>query len=301
MSSSSLDLNTAAAPSREPARDASPLTANGAPVVRLEQAAVRVGARTIWHDVSLDVRAGEFVAVLGPNGSGKSTLLKALLGLLPLSEGRASILGRPAHRGNRAVGYLPQRRVFDADVRIRGRDLVRLGLDGARWGVPVPLLRTLLGHGDAVREERRRVDEVIAIVGASDYANRPIGEMSGGEQQRLLIAQALVTRPRLLLLDEPLEGLDLPSQQIVSTIIRRVGKEEGITTLLVAHDVNPLLLYLDEVIYVARGRVLIGTPQEVITTETLSRVYGPRVEVLHTSDGRVLVVGPEEEGVSYHA
>ncbi len=301
MSSSSLDLNTATAPGREPERDSPPPAADTAAVVRLEHAAVHVGARTIWHDVSLSVHAGEFVAVLGPNGSGKSTLLKALLGLLPLSEGKASVQGRPVHRGNRAVGYLPQRRVFDADVRIRGRDLVRLGLDGARWGVPLPLLRTLLGHGDAVREERRRVDEVIEVVGASDYANRPVGEISGGEQQRLLIAQALVTRPRLLLLDEPLEGLDLPSQQIVSTIIRRVSKEEGITTLLVAHDVNPLLPYLDEVIYIARGRVLIGAPQEVITTETLSRVYGPRVEVLHTSDGRVLVVGPEEEGVSYHA
>jgi zinc/manganese transport system ATP-binding protein len=268
------------------------------PVVEFERAGVRLGGRTIWRDVSLGVRPGEFIAILGPNGSGKSTLLKALLGLLPLEAGRVRALGQPVRRGNAAIGYLPQRRVFDSDVRIRGYDLVRLGLEGTRWGVPLP---ALFGAGARAREERARIDQVIAMVGATDYATRPIGAVSGGEQQRLLIAQALATRPRLLLLDEPLEGLDLPNQQSVAAVIGDISREEGVTTLLVAHDVNPVLPYVDRVVYMARGRVLIGAPDEVITTETLSRLYDAHVEVLRTSDGRILVAGQPEDGVSYHA
>lgn len=268
------------------------------PVVELEGASMRLGSHAIWQDVSLSVRPGEFIAILGPNGAGKSTLLKALLGLLPLATGRVRVLGRPVHRGNAAIGYLPQRRVFDSDMRIRGYDLVRLGLEGTRWGVPLP---ALFGAGARTREERARIDEVIRLVGATDYARRPIGAVSGGEQQRLLIAQALVTQPRILLLDEPLEGLDLPNQQAVSAVIRNISREKDVTTLLVAHDVNPILPYLDRVIYMARGKVLIGTPDEVITTETLSRLYDAHVEVLRTSDGRILVAGQPEDGISYHA
>jgi zinc/manganese transport system ATP-binding protein len=269
-------------------------------VVHCDHAAVRLGARTIWRDVTLTLQGGEFVAVVGPNGAGKSTLLKALLGLVPLAEGRVSILGNAVRRGNRAVSYLPQRRVFGTDVRIRGRDLVRLGLEGVRWGVPLPGLRALFGRGSTVRDEQRRVDEVIAQVGATGYANRPIGEVSGGEQQRLLIAQALVTRPHLLLLDEPLDSLDLPNQRAVASVIRRISQEEGVTVLLVAHDVNPILPALDRVLYLANGGAVIGTPEDVITTETLSRLYGATVEVLRAGDGRLVVVGLPEE-VSYHA
>jgi zinc/manganese transport system ATP-binding protein len=259
--------------------------------VLLEHAAARLGGRAIWEDVSLRVNAGEFVAILGPNGAGKSTLLKALLGMVPLSGGTARVLGQPVRRGNPRVSYLPQRRVFDSDVRLRARDLVRLGLEGTRWGVPLPALRSLLSAGARVRAETRRLDRVLDLVGATAYANRPIGELSGGEQQRVLIAQALVTSPRLLLLDEPLEGLDLPNQQAVAAVIQRIREEEGVTALLVAHDVNPLLPYLDRVIYLARGQVLIGPPDAVITTETLSRLYGAVVEVVRLRDGRVLVAG----------
>jgi zinc/manganese transport system ATP-binding protein len=265
----------------------------------LEQASIRVGGRVIWQDVSLSVRAGEFIAVLGPNGAGKSTLLKALIGLLPLNSGRISVLGAPVRRGNRAIGYLPQRRAFDADVRVRGRDIVRLGLDGARWGIPLPVL-SRAWRGERGREEERRLQEVIELVGATPYADRPIGELSGGEQQRLLIAQALAPQPRILLLDEPFDSLDLRNQQAVSALIQRISQEQGITVLLVAHDVNPILPYLDRVLYLARGRAVLGTPAEVITSATLSQLYGANIEVLHASDGRVVVVGQPEE-VSYHA
>lgn len=269
-------------------------------VIQFEHAGVRRGGRMLWSDMDYCVRHGEFIAILGPNGAGKSTLLKALLGLLPLSEGRITVLGSPVRRGHPAISYLPQRRNFDADVRVRGRDIVCLGLDGTKWGMPLPVLRRLWGGDVQARESRRRVQNAIDLVGASAYANRPIGELSGGEQQRLLIAQALVTRPRILLLDEPLDSLDLYNQQSVSALIRRISQEYQVTVLLVAHDVNPILPYLDRVLYIGRGQTAIGTPEEVITSETLSRLYDAPIDVLHTRDGRIIVVG-QPESVTYHA
>ncbi len=269
-------------------------------VIQLEHAGARRGGRLLWSDMQLTVGQGEFIAILGPNGAGKSTLLKVLLGLFPLSEGKITVLGAPVRRGNAAVGYLPQRRTFDADVRVRGCDLVLLGLDGKRWGVPLPVLRRLWKGDVRARESQRRVQKAIELVGATAYANRPIGELSGGEQQRLLIAQALVTRPRILLLDEPLDSLDLHSQQAVSALIRRISQEHQVTVLLVAHDVNPILPYLDRVIYVGRGQTAIGTPEEVITSATLSQLYDTPIDVLRARDGRLIVVGQPEE-VTYHA
>ena len=253
--------------------------------VRLEDASVELGRRVVWEHVSLAVERGEFVAVLGSNGAGKSTFLHVVLGLLPLRGGTARVLGRRPGEANAWIGYLPQRRHFDGSVRIRGVDLVRLGLDGARWGVPLP------GRGS---EARARVREVIDLVGASAYAERPIGALSGGEQQRLLIAQALVRRPRLLLLDEPLDSLDLSNQSSVAALIRRVCEEERVAVMLVAHDVNPILSYLDHVVYLAGGRAAAGRPEQVISSETLSRLYGAPIEVLRASDGRLVVVGQPE-------
>ena len=255
--------------------------------VTFERAAVRLGGRTIWSDVSLTVDEADFVAVLGPNGAGKSTLINAILGLLPLAAGTASVLGRaPGHAKGR-IGYLPQRRSFDTGTRIRGVDLVQLGLDGARWGIPLPGLPSR-------KRAAARVAEAIELVGAAGYARQPIGELSGGEQQRLLIAQALVRRPRLLLLDEPLDSLDLPNQAAVAALVGRICEEERVAVMLVAHDINPILSYLDRVIYLAGGGAIEGSPEEVITSETLSRLYGAPIEVLRASDGRLVVVGQPE-------
>lgn len=276
------------------------LTSSGAAVVRLDGAAVRLGQRTIWRDLDLALQPGEFLAILGPNGAGKSTLLKAVLGLLPLHAGRLTVFGKPPRRGNRLIGYLPQRQLFDVDVRVRGRDLVHLGLDGTRWGIPLPGALRVGGAKTRARAEASRVEEAIARVNAETYADRPVGELSGGEQQRILIAQTLVTQPRLLLLDEPFEGLDLRSQQEVAALIRRISSENAIAVMMVAHDVNPILSYLDRVLYVARGRTATGTPEEVITDETLTHLYDAPIEVLRTRDGRLVVVG-QPEGVTYHA
>ncbi len=264
--------------------------------VRLTEATAKRGARSVWSGVDLGVGEGEFVAVLGPNGSGKSTLIHVLLGLLPLAAGTASVLAGPPGAANARIGYLPQRRSFDAGTRIRGRDLVRLGLDGTRWGFPLPAALSASG-----RAASRRVEETIELVGAGAYASLPIGALSGGEQQRLLIAQALVRRPRLLLLDEPLDSLDLANQGAVASLVRSICRSEGVTVLLVAHDVNPILPYLDRVIYFAAGGGVEGTPREVITGPSLSRLYGVPVEVLEASDGRLVVVGTPEPPAHHHS
>ncbi len=243
------------------------------------------------------------MAVLGPNGAGKSTLIQAILGLVPLSKGSITVDGTTPRRGRQVIGYVPQRRVFGQDVHVRGRDVVHLGLNGAAWGVPLPFIRRLWGGDVTARKGWEQVQRAIEMVGAAKLADRPIGRLSGGEQQRLLIAQALVTRPRVLLLDEPLDSLDLSNQQEVSGVIRRVSEESGAAVVLVAHDVNPLLRYVDRLVYVARGHIAVGRPEEVITTETLSRLYGTPVEVLRTQDGRLIVVG-QPEGIpcgDYHA
>ena len=263
-------------------------------ILEIHDAGVRLGGRTIWHGVNLEVLPQEFIAILGPNGAGKSTLIKAILGLVPLYEGSISVLDSRPQSGRRAIGYVPQRRNFGPEVRIRGRDLVRLGLDGTRWGVPLSGIRGIWGGDRRVRSEREQVQAVIDMVGATDYADRPIGELSGGEQQRLLIAQALVTGPRILLLDEPLDSLDLHNQQEVSAVIRRISQESGAAVLLVAHDVNPLLQYVDRLCYIAQRHMAVGRPEEVITSERLSRLYGAPVEVLRARDGRLVVVGQPE-------
>jgi zinc/manganese transport system ATP-binding protein len=272
--------------------------AASSPAIELDRAGVRVGRRPIWSEVSITVQRGEFVALLGANGSGKSTLLRVVLGAQPLFSGTVSVLGRRAGSASRAIGYLPQRRSFDAGTRLRGSDIVRLGLDGDRWGLPLPF--TWGRPGARRRGAQARVDALIEMVGAAAYARRPIGELSGGEQQRLLIAQALAREPELLLLDEPLDSLDLPTQGSVAALVDRVCREAGVAVVLVAHDVNPLLPYIDRVVYLAGGNAVEGPVEEVITSETLSALHGVPVEVLKASDGRLVVVG-QPDAPAHHA
>jgi zinc/manganese transport system ATP-binding protein len=261
------------------------------PVIVAEGVAAAYGDRLIWRNASFTVNAGEFVAVLGPNGSGKSTLLRLLLGLLPVAAGSLEVLGERPHRGNAQVGYVPQRRNIDRDLPVRGRDFVHLGIDGNRWGVAA---------GNAAANHRR-VDQAIRAVDALTYADRPIGRLSGGEQQRLLLAQALAGEPRMLLLDEPLASLDLRNQIVIAELVSELARANDLTVLLIAHDINPLLPIVDRVLYVAHGGVAIGKPAEVITTEQLSRLYDAPIEVLHDSHGHMFVVGLEAESAHHDA
>ncbi|MBV9139956.1 MAG: ATP-binding cassette domain-containing protein [Pseudonocardiales bacterium] len=265
------------------------------PVVTLRHAAAQRGGRQLWRALDLTVTAGEFVAVLGPNGVGKSTLVQVILGALPLAEGEVRVLGGPAGRAHERIGYLPQRRSFDSSLRVRGRDIVQLGLDGHRWGLPLP---AWWPGGAARRAASARVGEVIDLVGASAYAERPVGELSGGEQQRLLIAQALAPAPELLLLDEPLDSLDLPNQAAVAALIARISRTQRVAVMMVAHDVNPILPHLDTVVYLAPGGSRIGPPGQVVTGPTLTQLFGTPIEVLTASDGRLVVIGqPDRSGV----
>lgn len=259
-----------------------------APVVELREAAVELGGRTIWSQASFTVASGEFITVLGPNGAGKSTLLKVVLGLVRPSTGEVHVFDREPRRGRPEIGYVPQRRTIESDLNVRGRDYVRLGFDGYRWGFALPV--------PGRHEAQDRVQQAIEAVEAAPYADRPIGQLSGGEQQRLLLAQALVGNPRLLLLDEPLASLDLRNQQAISQLVARLARERAMTVLLVSHDLNPLLGLVDHLVYVARGKIAIGTPDSILTTENLTRLYNSPVEVLRDSQGHIFVVGLDAEG-----
>jgi zinc/manganese transport system ATP-binding protein len=251
-------------------------------VLELREAALAFGARTLWSGLELAVAPGQFITVLGPNGSGKSTLLRSILGLVPLTRGTVEVCGQPVRRGSRQIGYVPQHRGYAADVPLRGRDLVRLGVDGARWGVPV-----------RSRPVRRRVDELLERVGAQGYAHRPLGRLSGGEQQRLRIAQALATEPAVLLCDEPLLSLDLRHQRQVVELLDRQRRDHGTAVLFVTHEINPVLPVTDRVLYLHDGRFRIGTPDEVMTSEVLSGLYRSPVEVIRRGD-QLVVLGADD-------
>ena len=253
------------------------------PRVELRGAAVRLGVRDLWTDLDLNIAEGEFLAVLGPNGAGKTTLLKVLLGLVPLVTGTVRVNGAPPRVGNHDLGYVPQQQAFERSLPVRGRDLVRFGIDGHRWGPP--------RH---VRAIRQRVDAALEAVGASAYADAPVGLLSGGEQQRLRIAQALLGDPKVLLCDEPLLALDLASQQAVTRLIDERRRQTGTPVVFVTHEVNPVLPYVDRILYLVRGKWAIGTPAEILTTERLSALYGIAVDVIKVR-GRYLVVSAEDE------
>jgi zinc/manganese transport system ATP-binding protein len=257
--------------------------AAAAPAIRIERAAVSYGERRIWGGLDLTVPAGEFLAVLGPNGAGKTTLLKVVLGLERPARGLVEVEGRAPRRGSKRIGYIPQQRAFDRDLPVRGRDLVRFGLDGHRPGVLL-----------ARRESRRRVDEVIRAVGATAFADAPVGRLSGGEQQRLRIAQALLGDPAILLCDEPLLSLDHAHQRIITALIDQRRRQAGTTIVFVTHDINPVLPYVDRVLYLVGGRFAVGSPAEILTGARLSSLYGTEVDVVRAG-GRVVVVSPDDD------
>lgn len=261
------------------------------PVVELRGARLTFGSRVLWEGLDLTVAAGEFVAVLGPNGSGKTSLMRVLLGLQRLTSGTARVAGRPVRRGSSRLGYIPQQKAMDPPLTLRGRDLVRLGLDGHRWGVGAPPWRR------GTRE--RLVTTALAAVGATEYAHRPIGRLSGGEQQRLRVAQAVVGNPQVLLCDEPLLSLDLAHQRAVAELIDARRRRHGTTVLFVTHEINPVLPMVDRVLYLVDGRFRIGAPAEVMTSEVLSQLYRTRIDVLRVRD-RIVVVGGQDGADAHH-
>jgi zinc/manganese transport system ATP-binding protein len=245
---------------------------------------VALSGRQILDHVTFSVRAGEFTGLIGSNGAGKTTLLRVILGLQRPSEGTVSVHGSPRTNKHQSIGYVPQKVLLDPDMPLRARDLVALGIDGHRFGIPLPS-----------RQRRDAVDEMLHAVDADRFADSRVGTLSGGEQQRVLIAHALIGRPQLLLLDEPLANLDLKSGQEVVALLDRIAHDQQIAVLLSAHEMNPLLPVIDRIVYLAEGRAASGTTDEVVRDEVLSALYGHEVHV-HTLHGRILVVaGPTED------
>lgn len=253
-------------------------------ILAVKHLGVRLGGREVLSDVSFAIRAGEFTGLIGSNGAGKTTLLKAILGLHAPSDGRIRIAGRPRSRRNPLIGYVPQRYLLDADIPLRACDVVGLGLDAHRLGITRPS-----------RGRAERIEEMLAAVDAQRFADSRVGNLSGGEQQRVLIAHALISRPRLLLLDEPLANLDLRSGHEIVGLLARIATEHGIAVLISAHEMNPLLGVMDRIVYLAGGRAASGTTAEVVRADVLSRLYGYHVDVLRVH-GRVLVVSGAADG-----
>jgi zinc/manganese transport system ATP-binding protein len=256
--------------------------------IELSDVTLRLGGRDVLHHVSLAIPAGAFVGVLGPNGAGKTTLMRALLGLVPARAGRIEVLGAPAQRGSPTIGYMPQIRSTTAPS-LRGRDFVAAAVNGERWGLP--------HHG---AREQREIDRVLDLVGAATLADRPLGDLSGGERQRLLLAQALLGRPRLLLLDEPLMSLDPQRQAAVVSLVCELRQTLGLTVLFSAHDLNPLLGAMDQVLYLGGGHAALGPVEEIITGPVLSRLYGAAIEVIRLGERIFVLSGDGQLGLEGH-
>ncbi|HLH14398.1 MAG TPA: ABC transporter ATP-binding protein [Solirubrobacteraceae bacterium] len=252
--------------------------ASSAEILAVEGVCVRLSGREILRDVSFRIGAGEFTGLIGSNGAGKTTLLRVILGLQTATDGRVLLAGRARSRRNPLIGYVPQKFLLDPDLPMRARDLVALGLDAQRLGVSRPS-----------RERRALVERMLEAVDATRFADTRVGRLSGGEQQRILIAHALIARPRLLLLDEPLANLDLRSAHEVVALLARITREQEIAVLISAHEMNPLLGVMDRIVYLANGRAASGTADEVVRADVLSELYGHHVDVLNVH-GRILVI-----------
>lgn len=232
------------------------------------------------RDINFSAASGEFIGIIGSNGAGKTTLLRILLGLIKPDTGTVKILDKPVRRGSTSIGYVAQRTTVDPDLPLRGRDFVAFGLDGEKWGFGFPS-----------KAARAQVNDALEAVGAALYADKPIGRLSGGEQQRLFIAQALLSNPKILLLDEPLSNLDIASASEIVKLVNEIRRARGVTVLFVTHDINPLVDVMDRVIYLAAGRAAVGSVRDVVREEVLSKLYGYHVDVIRAGE-RVIVLTP---------
>jgi zinc/manganese transport system ATP-binding protein len=261
------------------------------PIVEAKGAAAGYGGSLVWSGATFTIGKGEFVAVLGPNGAGKTTLFRLLLGLSKPAEGQVSVFGKEPERGNVRIGYVPQRHTVDPEILIEALEIVRLGACPGQWGFDSPAQAKL---------ERIEALKALREVDAEALAHRSLGQLSGGEMQRVFLAQALAGDPELLLLDEPLANLDIRREGEMVQLIKNIVESRGVTVLLIAHNINPLLPVLDRVMYVANGRIAAGEPGDVLNSASLSKLYDAPVEVLRDSRGRIAIVGAEE-GAHHHS
>ncbi|MGI0102127.1 MAG: metal ABC transporter ATP-binding protein [Nitrosotalea sp.] len=252
-------------------------------IVTAENLAAGYPGKTIWQGANFSFARGEFVAIIGPNGAGKTLLMRLLLGLQQPVHGTIKIFSTQPKRGNPRIGYVPQRHLIDSDTNIECFELVKLALSCKRWGL-----------GLSSQSEQRSAFDALEAVGAAEIANQPLNALSGGELQRIFLAEALVSNPEILLLDEPLSNLDIRRAKELVQLINKVVRSRNVTALLVAHDINPLLPFLDKVVYIANGKAATGKPEEVLTSESLTALYGVHIEVIRDSRGNVAIIGIED-------
>jgi zinc/manganese transport system ATP-binding protein len=266
-----------------------PVTSDAGPVLSIEGATFGYDERPLWSDLNLDVRHGEFIAIIGSNGSGKTSLLRAILDQEQLTSGTIKLNGKPIGAGSRSIGYIPQSRSVDANTPLRGKDLLTMGLNGHRFGLPF-----------TSREDKARVEHILDCIDGHELARLPIGQLSGGQLQRFRVGQAVVDEPDLILADEPLSALDLAQQSILAELIDRERKDHSAAVLFVTHDVNPVLDMVDRVLYLANGQFKIGTPDEVLRSDVLSELYGAPVDVVR-NQGRIAVLGAMGADHEHHS
>jgi len=263
---------------------AEPATVQGkSDLIVAENLSAGYGGRSLWSGANFSFGRGELVAILGPNGAGKTTLFRVLLGLQRPMSGTIQLFGVPPRRGNPHIGYVPQRHTIDTETNVECLELVRLGISGTHWG-----------FNPVTHDDRDAAWSALEAAGASDLAHRRLGAVSGGELQRIFLAEALVSNPEVLLLDEPLSNLDIRRETELLHLVNNVVRTRGVTALLIAHNINPLLPHMNKVMYIANGRMATGTPQKVLTSETLTKLYGVQVEVLKDPHGNVAIIGVEE-------
>lgn len=263
------------------------MTSSSFNIITANNLAASYKSTTIWKNATFTVSSGEFIGILGSNGAGKTTLFRLILGLMQPSEGSLSVLGETPHKGDQRISYIPQKRYLDSESQLDALEYVRLGLGYEKLGFNTPMKS---------REEKYKAMEALDLVDARNLAGRPLRELSGGEAQRVFLAQALTGNPQLLLLDEPLANLDIKRENQLIQLIHSVAKENNIAVLLIAHDINPLLPSVDRIIYIANQKIVAGTTEDIINSSTLSNLYNAPIEVLHGRSGRMAVLGTEEAG-----
>jgi zinc/manganese transport system ATP-binding protein len=251
-------------------------------VVTAENLVAGYPSKIVWRDASFSFNRGELVAIIGPNGAGKTTLFRLLLGLQQPVSGIIRVFNETPRRGNSRIGYVPQRHVIDSETNIESLELVHLAFCGHLWGFHV-----------SAKFGRKTALVALEAVGATELAHQPLSALSGGELQRIFLAEALVSNPDILLLDEPLSSLDIRRTIELVQLVNKLVRSRNVTALLVAHDINPLLPYLDKVVYMANGKVATGKPKDVLTSDRLSALYDTQVEVIRDSRGNVAIIGIE--------
>lgn len=257
-------------------------------VISMKNLTLGFKKKQIFNNFNAEINSGDFVGIFGPNGAGKSTLLRAILGLIKPIQGQINIFNQPAQRGNPNIGYVCQFRQFARANQLSARSYLQAVHHGFHWGLP---------HQSSL--QTTQIEEVIHLTNLQDFIDQPYLQLSGGERQRVALAEALLNKPQILLLDEPLSGLDPGQQEKMVKLILTIQQQLNITVLFTAHDINPLLGVMNRVLYLAHGRAAIGSVEDIVNSEKLSWLYDSPIEIIRHQQH--LFVIHQKLGANIHA